>query len=74
MDIINIMVKKSRLECTEDSPVFFKCESCGAPIKSGSICTECAKRDSVKLKGYSLAEDVGDKPLSSGKMRFIGKR
>jgi hypothetical protein len=32
MEIIDCMVKKSRLECTEDSPIFFKCEVCGHPI------------------------------------------
>jgi DNA-directed RNA polymerase subunit M/transcription elongation factor TFIIS len=73
MDVIDFMVKKSRLECTEDSPVFFKCESCGQPIKSGSICASCAQKDNVKMRGYNMSSDVGDRPMSAGHMRFIGK-
>lgn len=69
METINYMVKASRLECTEDSPVFFQCETCGSPIKSGRICNVCARQDSVKLRGYSMAVDVGDRPA---RMRYLG--
>jgi DNA-directed RNA polymerase subunit M/transcription elongation factor TFIIS len=73
MDIIDHLVKKSRLECTEDSPAFYKCDICGMPIKSGSICSACAKSDKVIQRGYYRSDDVGDIPKRSGKMRFTGK-
>jgi DNA-directed RNA polymerase subunit M/transcription elongation factor TFIIS len=73
MDIIDHLVKKSRLECTEDSPAFYKCEICGQPIKSGSICNVCASKDSIKERGYYRSDDVGERPKSKGQMRFIGK-
>jgi DNA-directed RNA polymerase subunit M/transcription elongation factor TFIIS len=73
MEIIDKMVKKSRLECTEDSPTFYKCEICGQPIKSGSICNVCAKNESVQQRGYYRSDDVGERPKYVGRMRFIGR-
>ncbi len=38
---IRQMLKDGRLEVTQDSRTFLKCEICGKPIRSGQYCPEC---------------------------------
>lgn len=75
-EVINDFIKKGKLEVTDDSPVYLKCEECGADIKYGRLCPNCAKSKVSKIKGY-LVQDVGEVPKtkskSNEKMRFIGK-
>jgi len=64
---VNQFLQRSRLEISEKSNVFLHCEICGADIKSGRICDECAAKGTKKAY---LREEIGDKPKSTGKMRF----
>ncbi len=70
--VINRFVKKGKLEVSDNSPIFFKCEQCGADIKYGRLCPSCANSKVAKLKGYFI-EEVGERPKVNEKMRFLGK-
>ena len=72
-DVINTFVKKGKLEVSDTSPVFFKCEQCGTDIKYGRLCPMCAKSKVAKVKGYFI-EEVGETPKVKERMRFLGKR
>lgn len=41
---IRQMLRESRLEVTETSKVFMRCEGCNKPIRSGRFCPECEKQ------------------------------
>ncbi|MCR4909248.1 MAG: hypothetical protein K5985_10505 [Lachnospiraceae bacterium] len=72
MELIRYYLKKSRLELTDNSLVFLKCEICGANIKSGTICPKCAARKDIA--GYYKGGDTGDFPKSSRGRLGTGKR
>ncbi len=72
MELIRHYLKKSRLELTDSSLIFLKCEICGANIKSGTICPKCASRKD--LTGYYNGSDAGDYPDSSRGRLGSGKR
>lgn len=38
---IRTMLKESRLEISEDSSSFLRCEMCGKNIRSGRVCPQC---------------------------------
>lgn len=38
---IRRLLKEGRIEVTENSKEFLKCEVCGKPIRSGRYCSEC---------------------------------
>ena len=43
-------LREERLIISDDSPIGIECESCGASIKTGRFCKECAARLSTELK------------------------
>lgn len=71
-------LREGRLEIPEGSPIYIKCEKCGADIRSGRFCQECATRMSAELRMALDFDDyqVGDKPKAKkqdGKMRFLSR-
>ena len=65
-------LREGRIEITEDSPIFIKCEMCKEDIRYGYYCVECAQK-LIKMKNYkSVAVYTGEKPKKGGRMRFIG--
>lgn len=60
-------LRESRVEISENSKAFIRCEECGAEIKSGRVCIKCAK---TGIKVYH--NEVGSMPRNEGRMRFIG--
>ena len=73
--VINDYLKKGRLEITDGSSVFLKCEICGRDIRFGRVCQNCGKNLVTKQNDKVLPEEIGDEPThttpkNSGKMRF----
>lgn len=66
-------LKDGRLEVPEGSPIYLKCESCGADIRYGRYCPDCATRIHKNLTSVTEAElcEIGEKPKSKkGKIHF----
>lgn len=78
MEIIEMFLKRGKVEIPEGSRYYLECESCGCPIRYGRFCPTCAKQ----LTGSILAifnEEVGEKPkienLSMvGKMHYFNRK
>lgn len=71
-EIIDAFLRKGRVEITNDSSAFLKCEICGEDIRYGRICPICAREKVSKIQGY-LIEDVGEPPIRNEKMRFLNR-
>ncbi|SFQ29814.1 flagellar operon protein TIGR03826 [Lachnospiraceae bacterium XBB1006] len=70
-------VREERLVFSDDSPVTIDCESCGAPIKSGRFCKECASKmtdsfESAIRKSQPVVEQRRD-TRDKDRMRFLDK-
>ncbi|MDD7147484.1 MAG: hypothetical protein SOY45_05720 [Lachnospiraceae bacterium] len=72
---IRQMLKDNKLEISQDSTAFLKCEICGASIRSGKLCSKCEmnyhrrleeeQRQTKNMQGFGNAKK-GD----SGAKRF----
>lgn len=75
-DIIDMFLKNGRLEITENSKYFIKCEKCGCSIRSGRFCIDCAKELTQGIQRIFFNE-VGDKPKHApkiqGAMHYLDK-
>lgn len=75
-DIIDMFLKKGRLEIPEGSPCYIKCEKCGCSIRYGRFCPECIQKLAGGIK-VIFNEDMGERPKReiksdmSGKMHFM---
>jgi DNA-directed RNA polymerase subunit M/transcription elongation factor TFIIS len=70
---IRQMLKENRLEITQDSAAFLRCEVCGASIRGGRLCPKCEmdyhrrmedeQRRQSKMQGFGKAmeEEEGAK-------------
>ena len=78
LDLIDLFLRKGRLEIIENSPVYINCEKCGCAIRYGRYCPHCARL----LLGGIMAlfhEDTGECPknspkLKDGKMHFLNRK
>lgn len=71
---IKAFLRDGRLIIPDKSAVFLDCESCGASIKFGRICKECANTLSKEIKKEMNICDhqVGEKPKkTAARMRFL---
>ena len=78
-EVIDLFLKKGRLEIPEGSNYYIKCEKCKCSIRFGRFCPDCAKETEGTVKGIRvLLEEVGEKPKrvfnSEAKMHFLDKR
>jgi len=68
-------LREERLQLTEDSAISLGCESCGAPIRSGRLCNECADKFRAAAGNYirSNRQNTDSNLHSSGsaRMRFL---
>jgi len=57
-------LRNGRLEIPEGSPIYIKCERCGAEIKSGRICNACSLSlsNAMRLEMNYTDAQVGDTP------------
>ena len=65
-------LREARLELTENSAISLNCESCGARIRSGRLCKDCADKfnNAMGIGGLGKQESIGIQSHSS-KMRFL---
>lgn len=74
-EVIEMFLKKGRLEIPEGSKYYLECEKCGCSIRYGRFCPTCMK--TLTGDKYCLfSEDAGEKPKHdmSGKMHFFGNK
>ena len=71
-DIINMFLKKGRLEIPEGSPCYIKCEKCGCSIRYGRFCPECIQKLAGGIK-VIFNEDMGERPKHEPKSDMTGK-
>lgn len=69
-EVIDDFLRRGKLEVSDGSAHFLKCEECGCDIKYGRVCPACAKKGVSKIKGF-LKEEVGEEPTPIAKMRFV---
>ena len=78
-EVIDVFLRKGRLEIPEGSKYYIKCERCHCSIKYGRFCPDCVKETASGIKAIFL-EDVGERPKRewnpemAGKIRFIDRR
>ena len=48
---INQWIREERLAFSEDSSIFFQCDSCGTNIRTGRFCDQCKSEMSRNLGG-----------------------
>lgn len=60
-------LKNGRLEIPEGSPIYIKCERCGAEIKSGRLCPECSLSlsNAMRMEMNFTDAQVGEPPKKS---------
>lgn len=65
-------LREARLELTEGSAITLNCESCGARIRSGRLCKDCAGKFNAAMGiGGATAESNPFVRNNSSKMRFL---
>lgn len=72
MEVIDVFLKKGRVEIPEGSNFYVKCKKCGCSIKYGRYCPECAKSLAGSIKAV-FAADVGERPKREGAPDMSGK-
>ncbi len=72
---IKSYLKEGRLIISDDSAIFLNCEVCGAQLKFGRVCRNCADTLSNEMKSAMEINDysIGDKPVNNhgAKMRYF---
>ena len=70
-------IREERLEFSDDSPISFECENCGAPIKTGRYCQKCKNDMAGKLQNSFRRPEMPkpEKKESGGnRMRFLDNK
>lgn len=74
---IKSYLREGRLIIPDESPIFLNCDVCGASIKFGKVCRQCADTLSAEFKkAMSINEyNIGERPKNLGpaKMRFLNR-
>ena len=75
VNVIDNFLRQGRIEIPDGSPVYIKCQSCGADIRYGRYCPDCMVRMTKELGKAMLMSEVGEKPTNkpdmSGKMHIL---
>ena len=74
-EIIEMFLKKGRLEIPEGSKYYLKCEKCGCSIRYGRFCPSCVRELTGSIKAL-FNEDVGERPKyeMKGRMHYFNCR
>ena len=76
MELIDLFLRKGKLEIIENSNFYISCEKCGCAIRYGRYCPHCYRESYSGIMGM-FYEDVGEcpkKPFMDGKMHFLNKK
>lgn len=65
-------LRHGRLEIPENSPIFIKCERCGADIRSGRFCSDCSvsMSNALRMELNFDESQVGEKPKKKNKEKM----
>ncbi len=78
-EIIEMFLKRGRIEIPEGSKYYLKCERCSCSIRYGRFCPDCVRELANGIK-VLFNEDVGAKPKyevnpnMAGKMHYFNTR
>lgn len=61
LEIIDVFLRKGRLEIPDGSKYYIQCQKCGCSIRYGRFCTECIRSTANDIKRV-MAEDEGERP------------
>ncbi len=78
LELIDMFLRKGRIEIIENSKFYINCEKCGCAIRYGRYCPHCSREVFSGIMTM-FHEDVGECPKnpprkSEGKMHFLDKR
>ncbi len=65
---IRQLLREERLEVAADSRSFLACQACGAPIRSGSFCPQCAQKRQKRMEELahrSITEGMQGRMISN---------
>ncbi len=69
---INKFLRAGRVEIPEGSGFYISCAMCGAPIRYGKYCMECAVKSAGERRGVFM-EEAGERVKGdTSKMRYLG--
>ena len=71
---IDKFLRQGRIEIPEGSDSYISCEKCGADIRYGRFCPQCAIKLKKELMTAFMPSEVGEIPKKSGKMRYMGEQ
>lgn len=71
-EIIELFLKKGRVEIPEGSKYYLQCERCGCSIRYGRYCPECV-RELVGGLQTAFNEEMGEKPKFQTNLEMQGK-
>lgn len=72
LSTINQFLRAGRVEIPEGSGYYINCAICGAPIRYGKYCMECAVKSAGEHKGV-LMEEAGERVKNvTNKMHYLG--
>lgn len=76
--IIEKFIRDGRLMISQDSPIFLKCEKCGAEIKTGRFCDACSRSLSNEIRISTRSaeitkEDNSFEKIGKDRMHFLSK-
>ena len=78
-DIIDVFLRKGRLEIPEGSKYYIQCQKCHCSIRYGRFCPACIKETANSIKAV-CAEDEGERPKyeinveRKAKVHFFNRR
>ena len=77
-ELIDLFLRKGRLEIIENSKFYISCEKCGCAIRYGRYCPHCSREIFGGIMKM-FHEDVGECPKnppkkSEGKMHFLDRK
>ena len=70
--VITLMLREGRIEITENSRSFIKCEKCGCSLRYGRFCSPCVRVLAGGIQNL-FSQDGGERPKheeTAAKMRF----
>ena len=77
-EIIEIFLKKGRVEIPEGSTYYLSCEKCGCSIRYGRYCPDCVRELAGGIRAV-FNEEMGEKPKFEsnpdmrGRMHFLNR-
>ncbi len=78
-EVIDLLLRKGRVEIPEGSKYYIKCEKCHCSLRYGRFCPDCAKDTAGQIRNL-LLDEVGERPridLNSdrtAKIHFMDRR